>query len=82
MEFAVGPVAITTSLFSLIKAERTIGSASMADKASLCNQPNHCTSHLSGCVHRRGPKRNQIHLMNEQTQTLTATFNLIGQTEN
>ena len=75
-----GLVAITTSLFSLIIAERTMGSASMAAKTSLCNQPNRSTSLLSGSMHRLGLKRNQIHLLNEQTPT--ATFNLIGQTVN
>lgn len=46
-----GLVAITTLLFSLISVERTKGSASMAAKTSLCNQPNRGTSLLSGCVH-------------------------------
>lgn len=50
-EFWVGLVAITTSLFSLISTERTIGSASMAAKTSLCNQPNRSTSLLSDCMH-------------------------------
>lgn len=55
-ELAVDLVSITTSLFSLISAERTIGPASMAAKTSLCNQPNRCTSLLSGFIALTGPE--------------------------